>query len=69
MVIFLGPLNPNTLVSCKKMKHLNNQITTSKKYYDFKFLFAITAADVVPCCGPKKSPVHHSADYILLLFL
>ena len=28
-------------------------------------LFAITAAGVVPCGGPKSLPVHHhSADYI-----
>ena len=24
------------------------------------FLFAITAAGVVPCGGPKMSPLHHS---------
>ena len=33
----------------------------------FIFLFAITAADIVPCGGPKKVSTYviHSADYIL----
>ena len=29
---------------------------TALKGSQFKFLFAITAAGVVPCGGPKKSP-------------
>ena len=34
-------------------------IYTALKGSQFDFLFPITAAGVVPCGGPKKSPVHH----------
>ena len=32
----------------------------------FNFLFAITAAGVVPCDGPKKSP--HTSSIVQILF-
>ena len=48
-----------------------NIINASKGSNNY-ILFAIfTAAGVVPCGGPKKSPPYiiHSADYIFLLIL
>ena len=46
---------------------------TALKGYQFQLSFAITAAGVVPCGGPKKSPrtlsIVHSADYIFLSVL
>ena len=49
------------------MAHLSLNFFTASKGSNNYILFAITAAGVVPCGGPKKSP--HSADYIFLLIL
>ena len=50
---------------------LFNVLTALKGSQLFLFLFAINAAGVVPCGGPKKSPPYtiHSADSIFLLVL
>ena len=43
---------------------------TALKGSQFKFVFAITAAGVMPCGDLKHSPyMIHSADYIFLLVL
>ena len=38
---------------------LINMFAALQERISVLFLFAITAAGVVPCGGPKKSPVHH----------
>ena len=48
-------------------------VSTATKGSNFYILFAITAAGVVPCGGPKKSPrtsiiVQNSAYYLFLSF-
>ena len=45
-------------------------VFTALKGSQFEFLFAITAAGVVSCGGPKKSPhIIHGAGYIFFLVL
>ena len=41
---------------------------TALKGYQFQFLFAFTAAGVVPCGGPKKSPRTSSIVQIIFSF-
>ena len=47
--------------------HAERRITC-KSMYDIDFLFAITAAGVVPCGDPKKSPRTSSIVQIIFLF-
>ena len=52
------------------MAHLSLNVFTASKGSNNYILFAITAAGVVPCGGPKNPPyIIHSADYIFLLIL
>ena len=43
-------------------------VSTALKGSQFYFLFAITAAGVVPCGGPKKSPRTSSIVQIIFSF-
>ena len=47
-------------------QHFSRKYAHSPERISVLFLLAITAADVVPCGGPKKI---HSADYIFFLVL
>ena len=54
----------------RNMTHaLSFSVFIAFKGNNFYILFAITAAGVVPLMALKSLPVHHSADYILLLVL
>ena len=52
--------------------YLPLNVFTASRGSNLYILFAITAAGVVPCGGPKKSPrtsspyIIHSADYIFI---
>ena len=38
------------------------------KEIDFIFLFVVSSATVVPCGGPKSSPVHHQQCSLYFTF-
>ena len=50
------------------MAHLSLNVFTASKGSNNYILFAITAAGVVPCGGPKKSPRTSSIVQIIFLF-
>ena len=49
------------------MAHLSLNVFTASKGSNNYILFAITAAGVVPCGGPKKSPRTSSIVQIILV--
>ena len=50
------------------MAHLSLNVFTASKGSNNYILFAITAAGVVPCGGPKKSPRTSSIVQIIFFF-
>ena len=50
------------------MAHLSLNVFTASKGSNNYILFAITAAGVVPCGGPKKSPRTSSTVQIIFFF-
>ena len=54
-----------------KLYNMAHCFTASKGSNNYFYKFAITAAGIVQCGGPKKVSPHiiHSADYIFLLIL
>ena len=50
------------------MTHLSLNVFTASKDSNNYILFAITAASVVPCGGPKKSPRTSSIVQIIFFF-